>query len=66
MDPVGLRVLTSIGGVIFGVLAFLMLNGLIPIHLTGNGLYDSILLFMIGILIWILGQILSNKKSNFN
>jgi len=62
MDPVGLRVLTSIASVIFGILAFLMLNGLIPIHITGNGLYDSMILFMIGILIWILGQILSTKK----
>jgi len=62
MDPVGLRVLSSIGGVFFGILAFLMLNGLIPIHLTNNGLYDSVILFMIGLLVWIAGQAFSNKK----
>jgi hypothetical protein len=62
MDPVGFRVLTSIASVFFGILAFLMLNGLIPIHFTGNGLYDSIIVFMVGILIWIIGQIWSNKK----
>jgi len=58
-DLVGQRIMLNILGGILFVVGVLMMNGLFPFSLTGNGLYDSMIVIIVGVLFFIISKIIS-------
>jgi hypothetical protein len=63
MDLVGQKVLSKILSGIFIILGILFMNRLISFSITGNSLYDSILLIIIGLFIFIIGHAFKGPKT---
>jgi hypothetical protein len=63
MDAIGKKVLLKILSGILIFLGILFMNGIISISIIGNGLYDSLVLIILGILIFIIGQTFSGPKT---
>jgi hypothetical protein len=61
-DLVGKRIPANIVSIIFVIIGFLLLNGFFPFSLTSNVFYDSMIFFIIGLLIFIVGKILAEPK----
>ena len=63
MDMVGKKILLRMISIVLIILGILFMNRLIPISITGNGFYDSVLLIMLGLLVFIIGQTYKGPKT---
>jgi len=63
MDLVGKKMLLQILSGFLILLGILFMNGLIYFSITGNDLYDSMLIITFGLLVFIIGQTFSGPKT---
>ena len=63
MDMVGKKILLRIISIALIVLGILFMNRIISISITGNGFYDSILLIMLGLFVFIIGQTYKGSRT---
>ena len=63
MDLVGKKILLRILSGFLILLGILFMNGLIYFSITGNGLYDSMLIITLGLFVFIVGQAFNGPKT---
>jgi len=63
MDMIGKKILLRMISIVLIVLGILFMNRIIYISITGNGFYDSIILIMLGLFVFIIGQTYKGPKT---